>query len=362
MSKRLRKSGSIFKTKAGRWRGYVTIGRSQDGKYIKRWASGATEKEVAEKLDLIRPVDVNNVLSKHHDITLSDWLKVFTQQRARSVRPKTTENHQNYNGHINLMLGGIRLRDLSKSQVQLLYNQLQDKGLGLSVRTHIHHFLKAALIEARDEGIINHLPLAKVPKEHVKTKSKSWTNNELKTYLKTAKSHSLYLLFYLLLDTGMRLGEALALRWKDYQHGQLSISRTLSMVGGHVTFNPPKTNRGYRTFLLSESTIVMFDKKKGQDEDLIFSTSKGTPYQPKNVRRVHLRLLELSKVTPIRIHDMRHTFITLAREKGLDAEVVASMVGQDVRVTLGIYSQVTDKRIEKARKQLGELFEDDDEE
>ena len=60
----------------------------------------------------------------------------------------------------------------------------------------------------------------------------------------------------------------------------------------------------------------------------------------------------------IRVHDLRHTYITLARDAGLDAEVVAERVGQDVRVTMKIYSKVTESRKRKAAKTLGELLDD----
>ena len=75
-----------------------------------------------------------------------------------------------------------------------------------------------------------------------------------------------------------------------------------------------------------------------------------------NVRRTFYRLVKKAGVPRIRLHDLRHTYITLARDTGLDVEVVADRVGHDVRMTTAIYSQVTDNRKRKAARDLEDLL------
>ena len=76
------------------------------------------------------------------------------------------------------------------------------------------------------------------------------------------------------------------------------------------------------------------------------------------MRRSFYRLIAKAGVPKIRVHDLRHTYITLARDAGIDAEVVADRVGQDVSVTMKIYSQVTEVRKRKAAYRLEDLLDD----
>lgn len=64
----------------------------------------------------------------------------------------------------------------------------------------------------------------------------------------------------------------------------------------------------------------------------------------------------MAGVRHVRVHDLRHTYITLARDAGVDAEVVAQRAGQDVQVTLRIYSKVTEDRKRKAALSLEQLL------
>lgn len=109
----------------------------------------------------------------------------------------------------------------------------------------------------------------------------------------------------------------------------------------------PKTLQSYEQYqrkILPERGVA----QRWDDHDLIFPSAAGTPVHYRNFRRTYLRLVEEAGVPLIRIHDHRHTYITMARDAGLDAEVIANRVGHDVRMTLALYSNITDDRKKKA--------------
>jgi integrase len=58
----------------------------------------------------------------------------------------------------------------------------------------------------------------------------------------------------------------------------------------------------------------------------------------------------------IRLHDHRHTYITTARDKGIDLEVLAHRVGQDPMVTASIYSHIIESRQKSAARSSDELY------
>ncbi len=91
------------------------------------------------------------------------------------------------------------------------------------------------------------------------------------------------------------------------------------------------------------------------ESDLVFTTGRGTPVDHNNRRRLHRRVLASAGLPRIRVHDLRHTDIALARDAGVDAEVLANRVGQDVRVTMRVYSQVREARKRKAALSRAEL-------
>lgn len=222
--------------------------------------------------------------------------------------------------------------------------------------------------------LIERNPLAaiKAPKGGKVIQAQVWSAQEVKAFLETAKGTRLYAAFYLMLTRGLRIGETLALRCSDLEGDKLTVSRTFSMVENKPKLGPPKTERGYRTFYLSPDVLEVLEQRleermqecsiarSWQPNDLIFSSMTGTPMNHHNFRRVFHRLIEEAQVPRIRVHDMRHTYITLARDAGDDAEVIAHCVGQDVRVTMKVYSNVTEARKRKAAKSLKELLDDEE--
>jgi integrase len=129
-----------------------------------------------------------------------------------------------------------------------------------------------------------------------------------------------------------------------------------------------KSDRSYRTLYLpqgaQEALAVRREEQqmerelamRWQETELIFSSTVGTSTHPNNFRRAFKGLIRQAGVRKIRVHDNRHTWVTLARDAGLDVEVVAERAGHDVRMTTAVYSQITEERKRKAALELDELL------
>lgn len=372
---RAKGSGSVYQIASGMWRVAVVVGRDpRTGRLKRRYRSAKTEREAVRLLNEMLPLVGNGFTATPRDLTVKAWLSKYAQMRAPELRPRTRENHQYYIRRVGRALGDMQLARLSPIHVRELYASLVDEGLSPSVRQHIHHFLDSAFRDGVQLGILPKSPMAAVdrPKSGRVVDAAVWDAHQAKRFLEVASSHRLYAAFYLMLACGMRIGEVLALQWGNVTDDMLEVKRTMSVVNNRPCFGPPKTERGRRAVYFGEDVRLVLEARRTEQElerqiagarwfrtTLVFTSVVGTPLNPNNVRRAFRAVVTKAGLPKIRIHDLRHTYITLARDAGLDAEVIANRVGQDVRVTMQTYSQVTESRKRKAAIALDALLEED---
>ena len=366
-----RGKGSVIKLADKSWRGFITVGFDAEGKQIKKWRRGRTKSEVENKLDKISVQSSSFLANAAERVTVEQWLVRFAELRGREVRPRTREDYKYYLSKILPELGHIQLAKLTPLHVRTFYSKLTDAGLSPSVRQHVHYFLKGAVREALRMEFVgsNVLELIDTPRGGKVIEATAWEPDEVRAFIAVAKDDRLYGAFYLMLTQGLRIGEVLSLHWTDLTGNKLHVSRTVNFIDNVPMFGPTKTQRGNRTLYLSPDVLEVLSKRRVEQwqerdittgyqvNDLIFSSTVGTVTSPNNVRRAYRKLIQKAGVRRIRIHDHRHTYITLARDAGVDAEVVAQRAGQDVRVTLQIYSKVTEERKRRAALSLNELIQ-----
>jgi len=210
------------------------------------------------------------------------------------------------------------------------------------------------------------------------------TSDQAQVLLRTAEDHRLYALFVVAVTSGMRLGELLALQWRnvDLERKTLQVRATLSMrTSGHVghdnntfyrskgrnareggsrqstgdagLFAPTKTKRSRRQIQLSAFAVEALHTHQLQqvtdravagdawrDLDLVFPNQVGLPLDPGNLRhRVLQPLLAKAGLPHIRFHDLRHTAATLLLEQGVNPKIVCDMLGHaGIGITLDVYS------------------------
>ncbi|WP_253701365.1 site-specific integrase [Bacillus sp. FJAT-29814] len=205
---------------------------------------------------------------------------------------------------------------------------------------------------------------------------------ELALFLETAKSHGLehdYLVFLILAYTGIRVGELVALKWKDIDF----INHTISITKTY--YNPnnnaleyqlvtPKTRKSRRKIIVDEEVInVLKEHKKVQDEvikrlgdayhnkDFIFAKMErqfGYPIVIKNVRDRMKRLLAIAglneDLTP---HSLRHTHTSLLAEARVSLEQIMDRLGHtDDQITKNVYLHVTQEMKKEASQKFAELM------
>ncbi len=164
-------------------------------------------------------------------------------------------------------------------------------------------------------------------------------------------------MIYLALATGARLGELLALRWRevDLDRGNLQVIRTARRITGKgIAYSEPKTHRSRRPVALSGETVqVLREHWRAQaerrlelgptyaDNGLVFASLTGHPLDDSNLRRAFRRTLADAGLPRLRFHDLRHSAATLMLRAGVHPKVVSERLGHaTVGITLDTYSHV----------------------
>lgn len=166
-------------------------------------------------------------------------------------------------------------------------------------------------------------------------------------------------LFHLITFRGLRRGEACGVRWADYNTttSELTVATQLVQDGWEVVESAPKTDSGERIISLDEYTAEVLEAhriKQGaehlewgeawQDTGRMFTQESGEWIHPGWLTDQFERLVELSGLPPIRLHDLRHVAASLMLAAGVDVKIVSETLGHsDSRITRDIYQSVMPK-------------------
>ncbi|BDU04088.1 tyrosine-type recombinase/integrase [Nocardia cyriacigeorgica] len=233
--------------------------------------------------------------------------------------------------------------------------------------------LRAAIQDAVEEDLLarNVAKQVKMPAGRVR-KEKPWSEAEALQFLETAKDHRLYALWSVALAIGLRRGEALGLRWTDVDltEGTVDIARALYRVGGRLDLFDVKTEGSEATVPLPPKLLqILRQHRRDQLQDtelakanklgLVFTTTKGTPLEPRNINRAFSELVKKAGVRPIRLHDLRHSCATLLFAQGVEAATVQRILRHSsISTTTSIYMDVIERVQRDAVAGMDGLFRD----
>lgn len=283
---------------------------------------------------------------------LTEWLRNVEGQKR--VRPSTILSYrQTIEFHLVPRIGHISAQKLSPIHVERMTTEMSDEGKGLRTQQLCHLRLSQALDWGMRMGYVSRNVCKLVERPAPEKREESiWTPAQAAAFLD--KCAAWRPLFELILATGMRRGEALALRWSDFDQdaGTVRVSRSLSLVRGkELVIAEPKTEKSKRTIQLDPSTASMLRAHRvaqaerqlraleWTESGLMFTNGHGGPLFPDNVLRTFRRIITQAGVPRIRIHDLRHThasWLLLSKEA---PQVVSERLGHaDPSVTLRIYA------------------------
>ena len=335
---------------------------------------GSTVKEVKEK---IREFESRNMYIKKNDIrkqTFGEYLENwFKNVRVYEVESSTyLRNEQTINYHIkDSSLYNAQMVNIDFELCQDLINKLSEK-YSRSTISKVYVILNICFNHALTKGHIGENPMMKVkmPKESslvTKKKEAKWlSSNDVEKLVLEAERvntrefrikgkvgervygvNAYYVI--LIIYTGLRIGELMALTWNDidFKNKTLSVnkSRAKGKIDGKTALyiKDPKSESGTRLIPLSDRAIYALQKIKecsSSDTDLIVSNTSSESNITRTINRMLFRAgCETEKCG---LHALRHTFGSLLLEKGVDLKTISYLLGHsDITVTANIYLHIT---------------------
>lgn len=363
----IKKDGQIIKIADQKYLIRVSLGRDAHGKrrYFNKTIH-ASAKEAQDFLNRkLRERDLGNTAGPNVAL-LGDWLTHWlTTVISASVRQVTLDQY-NYlaNAYVLPLLGDVRLCDLKRGVIQEWVQELIGRALSPSTIRLASSVLHNALEELVTRGELPANPakgiaLPKIEKAEVT----SLTVDQSRTLLSGIRNTPYEALWALLLLTGVRPAEALALRWRDVEGGVLKVSRSLSWTSDGPQIAPPKTSAGRRAIPLPDYVLQVLAARKASQgavgaDDLIFATAAGTPLEWRVIKRRHFKpLLKKLGLPNIRGYDLRHTCTTLLIEAGVAPATITERMGhRSTAFLLDTYSHVLPHHQKEASARMESLL------
>ena len=236
---------------------------------------------------------------------------------------------------------------------------MSERGLSNSSINHVLSDLAQVLETAVEYGLIASNPASGKRRRLKAAKpARPWVEPEQLPALLDSTTDAGHALVCVLAGAGLRIGEALALRW---QHVDLGTG-TLHVVDA-------KTPKGVREVHLTpalreELTLWRADADHTELSDHVIHTSTGSRQNPSNLRRdvlapaitaanAKLDELGIAPIGPITFHSLRRTYASLRCACGDDIRYTADQLGhEDPRFTLRVYAQAVKRRDRLAKPQL----------
>lgn len=367
----------------------IELDSAADGGRRQKWISVAkylglpkvTKKQAEAVLaEILQKANAGN-LTDPQKVSFANYLRYWLDNYAQqSVRQTTLDNYQSLiDRHIIPELGHIQLAKLSPMHLQEFYNKKLVSGRadgkpgGLSPKTvrELHSLIHKALDQAvKWQAALRNVAQAVSPPRKEKKEISFWDSHQAKDFLRAIEGERLFALYHLALNTGMRRGELLGLRWQDLrlEEGIVSVRQNLVKTSQGIVIQEPKTVNSRRNISISSNAAAVIKAHKKaqaleklshgpdyQDNGLVFCRINGLPLYPDGVSDQFNRLLRKTEVRTITFHDLRHTHATLLLLAGVHPKVVSDRLGHhSVSLTLDLYSHVIPSLDQDAAKKLDE--------
>ena len=304
-------------------------------------------------------------------VSIGEWLEEY---KKNSVKALTYDRLRiAYRLMCRYSIGDYPVNEIDCRIMQRYLNQLVTDGYSMSTIKKQFNLLTAYWKHAMSQGEIEK-PIylgVRLPSEEIL----STPSREIETYSQIEQEMLLdklrtldkpqYAVVILLLEAGLRIGEALALSWRDvlWNRKALSVHGTLirlsSEPGTSYVQSSPKSRTSKRIIPLSDtalSTLRDLYKKTNTHYDLIFAQPSNPllPYSYSSVEFHTRRLCKLLGIPYKGMHAFRHTFATNCYERGCDVKILSKLLGHaDVGITYNIYIHLYGDALEEMRKALG---------
>lgn len=295
--------------------------------------------------------------------SIKDWMVRF---KKNSVKATTYDRLE---VSLSLMkkypIAYVRMVDLVAEDVQDYIDAMVKDGYGISTIKKQFHLVTGYLRHANATGEYQYAiyNLVRLPvKTQVKKQTRSvvaYNMMEQKALIKVfSEDVPLYKAAYLMMETGMRVGEVLALTWDDvlWDRKALKINKTLIRITNThkcEVQNDAKSYSSNRIIPLSTQALKILNDLGEKADDphwYIFADNNGKPFVYEAIRWHVRKACQQANVKYVGMHVFRHTFATNCYHRGCDVKILSKLLGHsDVTITYNVYIHLFGDALEEMR-------------
>ena len=334
-----------------------------------------SKRKAKEKISKLPRSLSHSVKPENPKLTLAEFLLNWLDEIHQHHIAHTT--YRRYRSlavhHINPFLGDQELRKLNPQLIASLLIHMKVIGQSVRSQQQARALLAVALNEAENANLVAVNPVRKVKNpQGIGRVLTTLKIQEVRRLLETYQGTYLSARLHIALICGLRQGEALGLRWQDidFESGTLTVSSQIQMISGKATFTRLKTNRSYRTLVLTEETLESLRIHKNlicrwqtSCDDQWANLSLVFPGNDGAARSSHIdynewqKALKLCGIEPHRLHDARHTAATLMYSQGIGIETISRVLGHSSSaITSRLYVHSVEQPLREAAQRMNEIL------
>lgn len=375
----------MTKRRSAPGQGSITL--RADGLYMVRWpiprdAKGRTQgclyartlREAQQKLRAAITRREQGLPEPNRKLTVKQYLTDWLEGTKRPhIRPGTYEAHErSIRLYLSPLLGHHLLADLTPQHVREMMADLTKRGFAPTYIARTRAVLVAALQDALKDSLVfrNAASLTSAPRI-THTRTPGLTLEHVKTLLKSIQGTQHEALICVTLCFGLRRGEVLGLRWGDIET-EARLLRTTGQViriDGKVQRVATTKSGKSRSAPIPDALVGVLRLHRQQqllyraahanrwtDHDLVFPSKRGTPMDPQYFNWLFGRILSQAGLPHYRVHDLRHSAVSLLRLLNVPDSVIMATIGHASLAQTNYYGDIVEDLKTQAMDKMGGLL------
>lgn len=317
--------------------------RKQKTQQDKAWT---TKKEARQAMEVFL-ASASNVNDK---LTLDGLYDVFERYQKGKIKQRSVDTYAKfYKLYISSYLGKMLISKITPLDIRRWQSWLSDKSLKNNYSSSIQQFLRSLLNFAVKYDYLEKNPFKTSfvkDNSEMKTEIQVWSTEQFKKFIDYVDDDVYRAFFMTLYLCGLRVGEAQALTVGDvsFVSSTLSVNKTYDRTN-HVVTSPKTANSVRTVYMVTElrdtlkTLVTDYSKLYGfSDESILFGFDKHLAST--TIKRYQEHACALAKVPTIRIHDFRHSHVSLLVDMGFSPYQIAERLGHTVEMVNNTYSHL----------------------